>query len=176
MNEHLERLHENLLRLKMNTAERIVDDILELAATREQSYVEVLDRLIGDEVESRRSSAVETRTKLAHLPARKRLRTSTWASSRRSTRGFSMTCARCASSPKAKRHPPRPPGVGKTHIAIGLGLATIEAGYSVYYISSAALVEKLKLAEERNRLDKTMKKPGFVQTADRRRDRLSADG
>jgi len=159
MNEQLERLHENLLRLKMNTAERIVDDVLELAATREQPYVEVLDRLIGDEVRSRRSSAVETRTKLAHLPARKRLEDFDL--------GFQPSIdKRLFDDLRTLRFVAEgenvillgPPGVGKTHIAIGLGLATIEAGYSVYYISSAALVEKLKLAEERNRLDKTMKK------------------
>ncbi|WP_419585723.1 ATP-binding protein, partial [Thiolapillus sp.] len=41
----------------------------------------------------------------------------------------------------------RPAGVGKTHLAIGIGQEAVEAGYKVLFITALALVEKLELAE-----------------------------
>lgn len=47
-----------------------------------------------------------------------------------------------------------PPGVGKTHLAIGIGLKAIEAGYKVLFTTTLALVELLELAELRGELKK----------------------
>jgi DNA replication protein DnaC len=47
-----------------------------------------------------------------------------------------------------------PPGVGKTHLAIGIGLKAIEAGYKVLFTTTLALVELLELAEFRGELKK----------------------
>ncbi|WP_114418579.1 IS21-like element helper ATPase IstB, partial [Marinospirillum perlucidum] len=47
-----------------------------------------------------------------------------------------------------------PPGVGKTHLAIGLGYKAIEAGYRVVFKTAMALVEELELAEKRGELKK----------------------
>ncbi|WP_151705498.1 ATP-binding protein, partial [Nitrincola alkalilacustris] len=47
-----------------------------------------------------------------------------------------------------------PPGVGKTHLAIGLGYKAIEAGYKVLFKTAMALVEELELAEKRGELKK----------------------
>ena len=40
-----------------------------------------------------------------------------------------------------------PPGVGKTHLAIALGRMAIQKGFSVLFISAAALMESLKKAQ-----------------------------
>lgn len=45
-----------------------------------------------------------------------------------------------------------PPGVGKTHLAIGLASLACSQGKRAYYISCADLVRKLKLALDENRL------------------------
>jgi DNA replication protein DnaC len=37
-----------------------------------------------------------------------------------------------------------PPGVGKTHLAVGLGLEAIQKGYKVSFISMGELVHTLK--------------------------------
>jgi DNA replication protein DnaC len=42
-----------------------------------------------------------------------------------------------------------PPGVGKTHLAVGIGLKALEAGYKVLFTTALALVETLELAELR---------------------------
>jgi DNA replication protein DnaC len=50
-----------------------------------------------------------------------------------------------------------PPGVGKTHLAIGLGLEAIHQGYKVMFISMGDLVHTLK-TEEISRKSKTRMK------------------
>jgi len=45
-----------------------------------------------------------------------------------------------------------PPGVGKTHLAIGLGIEAIKAGFKVYFANASSLVEKLEMADNENKL------------------------
>lgn len=47
-----------------------------------------------------------------------------------------------------------PPGVGKTHLATGIGHQAIEAGYKVPFNSTLSLVETLELAELKGKLKK----------------------
>ena len=47
-----------------------------------------------------------------------------------------------------------PPGVGKTHLAIGLGLKAIDAGYKVSFNTALSLMETLELAEIKGELKK----------------------
>jgi DNA replication protein DnaC len=50
-----------------------------------------------------------------------------------------------------------PPGVGKTHLAVGLGLKAIEQGYRVLFTSAAAMVTSLTRALTEGRLDDRLK-------------------
>lgn len=47
-----------------------------------------------------------------------------------------------------------PPGVGKTHLSIGIGLKAVAAGYKVLFTSALSLTETLELAELRGELKK----------------------
>ncbi len=47
-----------------------------------------------------------------------------------------------------------PPGVGKTHLAVGIGLKALEAGYPVLCPTALTLVATLALAERRGELKK----------------------
>jgi DNA replication protein DnaC len=47
-----------------------------------------------------------------------------------------------------------PPGVGKTHLAIGIALKAVEAGYKVAFTTALALIEALELAELKGELKK----------------------
>jgi DNA replication protein DnaC len=47
-----------------------------------------------------------------------------------------------------------PPGVGKTHLAIGLGLKAIDAGYKVSFNTALSLIETLEVAELKGELKK----------------------
>jgi len=47
-----------------------------------------------------------------------------------------------------------PPGVGKTHLSIGIGLKAIEAGYKVSFNTALGLIEMLEIAELKGELKK----------------------
>jgi DNA replication protein DnaC len=49
-----------------------------------------------------------------------------------------------------------PPGVGKTHLAIGLGVMTCELGHRVYFTSAMDMARKLTTALEQNRLHRQL--------------------
>jgi len=49
-----------------------------------------------------------------------------------------------------------PPGVGKTHLATGIGLKAIDAGYKVLFLSTLTLMETLELAELKGALKSKM--------------------
>jgi DNA replication protein DnaC len=48
------------------------------------------------------------------------------------------------------------PGVGKTHLAIALGIKAVEAGYSVLFLSLETLMGRLVRARHENRLERTL--------------------
>jgi DNA replication protein DnaC len=50
-----------------------------------------------------------------------------------------------------------PPGVGKTHLAVGLGLKAIERGYRVLFTTAATMIATLTKALIEGRLDDKLK-------------------
>ena len=50
-----------------------------------------------------------------------------------------------------------PPGVGKTHLAVALGIRAIEAGHAVYFVRAHDLIEDLRLAQAEHRLEWRMR-------------------
>ena len=65
-------------------------------------------------------------------------------------------------------------GTGKTHIALGLGLAACQKGLSVGFITAAALVHELIEARDEKRLLAPAAPGRRLQAADHRRTRLRA--
>ncbi|WP_292967738.1 IS21-like element helper ATPase IstB [Nitrosomonas sp.] len=53
-----------------------------------------------------------------------------------------------------------PPGVGKTHLAIGIGHKAVDAGYRVLFHNALDLVEALELAEMKGELKKKISQLG----------------
>ena len=50
-----------------------------------------------------------------------------------------------------------PPGVGKTHLAVGLAVAACRAGYSTYFTNLDDMVRQLRAADELGRLGRKMR-------------------
>jgi len=50
-----------------------------------------------------------------------------------------------------------PPGVGKTHLAVGLGLKAIEHGYRVFFTTAATMIATLTRALGEGRLEEKLK-------------------
>lgn len=49
-----------------------------------------------------------------------------------------------------------PPGVGKTHLAISLGVKAVEAGYRVLFVSLESMLTRLSRARMENRVERQL--------------------
>ena len=49
-----------------------------------------------------------------------------------------------------------PPGVGKTHLAVALGIKAIDAGFSVLFLTLETLMSRLSRARQENRLERML--------------------
>lgn len=149
-----ERVHANLEHLGLETVTNILDTTLGAVQHEGKSFLEVLDYLLEEEVKAKKAKTMETRLKLAGFPVRKTLDEFDY--------GFQPSI-----DPNVIRelrtlrfvHNQEnvlflgPPGVGKTHLAIGLGVEAIQAGFSVYYTSAPKLLDQLKQATRRDGLE-----------------------
>ena len=69
-----------------------------------------------------------------------------------------------------------PPGTGKTHLAIALGVEAVKAGKSVYFATLAELVDSMRRPSARASSRERVRYLSRHSLLDRRRDRLSAGG
>jgi DNA replication protein DnaC len=95
-----QRVHEQLLELKLKHAEQAVDHLCDESAERQTGYSEFLCQVLDAELAQRRDRGTQMRLKLAHLPFHKTLEQFEFASSPRSTNGKSRNWPRSTSSPK----------------------------------------------------------------------------
>jgi len=157
-NKVYEQVHGNMLTLGLTTAEAMLDNWLSTASERDMSILEVLDHLFGQEVSVKRSSAIEARTKVAGFPVKKHLDDFDLEFQKSIDKKVMDELRTLRFVHNAENLILLgPPGVGKTHIAIGVGLEAISAGFSVYYITSATMISKLKIAAQRGTLDRQLK-------------------
>jgi len=54
-----------------------------------------------------------------------------------------------------------PPGVGKTHLAVALGMKAVEAGYSALFLTLESLMTRLVRAKYENRLDRALQQLSY---------------
>jgi DNA replication protein DnaC len=149
-----ERVRGQLEELKLEAALASLDTVLEQGQKKEQLPVEILDELLTRELSARFERRVETNLKLSGLPAPKRLEDYDFDAQPQAPREQIEELA----SLRFLHHGENvlflgPCGVGKTHLAIGLGLKAIEQGHRVYFLTLHDLVAKVRAAEDRNRLD-----------------------
>lgn len=147
-----------LEQLGLSEAAQIIESRLDEAARKELSYAEFLADLLRVETSARRERYLVTRTKLAHFPFRRTLETFDFSFQpsidERQVRELS-TLAFVADAANVILL--GPPGVGKTHLAVGLGVKAIEHGYGVYFVKAHDLIEDLRRAHSEQRLDRRMR-------------------
>jgi len=148
----------NLLdKLRMDHLEAQLDAVCEQAAQRSVDYKTFLAQALQTEWQGRYQRGIEARLRQARLPWIKTLDQFDFdfqpSLDRRQVRelaGLSFV---------ERAHNViilGPPGVGKTHLAIGLGVKAVEAGYSVLFLTLEALMARLTKALNENRLERSL--------------------
>ena len=153
-----EHLHHNLKLLKLTTFESILDNYLEISIKEGKSFIETLDYLVEQEIQSKEARSKTVRMRIADFPFGKRLNDFDF----KYQPSLDKASIREMASLRFIRNAENivflgPPGVGKTHLAIGLGIEAIDAGFKVYFANASNLVEKLEAADKANRLDEKLR-------------------
>ena len=134
------RVHEHLGRLKLDRIAAVVDHLAEEAAREQLAYTTFLERLLEEEVAIRLARTVEMRTKLARFPFLKTLDQFDFGFQPSVDERLVRELATLRFIANAENVILLgPPGVGKTHWAIALGLAAIAQGQHVHFLSAAEL-------------------------------------
>ena len=69
----LEQARQYLESLGLKQAVEVLDNTLDTAASKQLTYPEMLEHLLGTEVEARRERYLSTKTKMAHFPFQRTL-------------------------------------------------------------------------------------------------------
>ena len=128
------------------------------AANNGQSYLTFLSGCLAQEIESRKRNRLAGHLREARLPVVKTLERFDFLALPRLPKLKVMALADgafirahenviCLGSP----------GTGKTHVAIGLGLAAIQAGYRVRFVNAVTLAQELLQAQQEYRLPRCLK-------------------
>jgi DNA replication protein DnaC len=154
----LERLAEHLRKLRLLKSGERLEALLQDAAARELPYAEFLEQVLGEEVAAKTTKNIAMRTAMARFPFVKPLETFDFAYQPSIDRKQLQQLASC----HYIEHGDNvivlgPPGVGKTHLAVSLGLKAIEAGYRVLFTTAAHLIAVLTKAHAEGRLDEKLK-------------------
>lgn len=151
----LEHARTLLEEMGLNTAAQLLDAHLEQSVHEDLTYVRFLNRLLTAEQTERRRKSQETRMKLSRLPHRKQLEDFDFDFQPSIDRRQISELANLAFVERAENVIFLGlPGVGKTHLAVGLALKALEAGKVVYYTTLSYLIEDLKKVQSQGRLDR----------------------
>jgi len=147
-----------LEKLKMDHLDAQLDTVCEQAAQRELDYKAFLAQALEAEWKGRYQRGIETRLRQARFPWVKTMeqfdvdfQPSLDKRQLRELSGLSFV---------ERAHNVvilGPPGVGKTHLAVALGVKAVEAGYSVLFLTLETLMTRLSKAQHENRLERSLK-------------------
>lgn len=133
------------------------ETLCEQAAKRELSYQEVLLEALTLEWQGRRLKGIETRLAQARVPWRKTLEQFDFSFQPSLDRKLIRELAGLAFVDRTENILLLgPPGVGKTHLAVALGIKAIEAGHRVLFMTLDTVIGRLKRACQENRLERQL--------------------
>jgi DNA replication protein DnaC len=154
----LERLQEHLQRLRLFKSRDRLEALLQEATSKELTFADFLDQVLTEEVASKTAKHVTMRTQLARFPFVKGLDAFDFSYQPSLDKKQVQTLSSCHFIEHGENLVILgPPGVGKTHLAVGLGLKAIEHGYRVLFTTAAALITSLTRALAEGRLDDRLK-------------------
>ncbi len=153
-----ERLHDHMARLRLFKSRERLEALLQTAVADEQSYADFLEQVLSEEVASKTAKNITMRTSLARFPFVKGLESFDFAYQPSIDKKQLATLASCHFIEHGENIVILgPPGVGKTHLSVGLGLKAIEAGYRVLFSTAATMIASLIKAMNEGRLEERLK-------------------
>lgn len=158
MSPALEQLHTSLVSLGLTEMDARLESGLEAAAKRQPSYADFLRELLQAELEARSLRALQTRLRVANLPANKTLSQFDFSfqpslDERQIRELQTLRFAQAAENVILLG----PPGVGKTHLAVGLAIEAIRGGFSAYFVTAYDLVTDLGKAAREGKLERRLR-------------------
>ncbi len=167
MTDTLELLLANHLKtLRLPTFLREHDKLARICAAEGVDHVRYLARLTELELIDRERRMVERRIKSAKFPAVKSLDSFDFKAIPSLNKMMVLELARCHWIDRRENVIALgPSGTGKTHVALGLGLAACQKGMPVAFVTAAALVNELMEARDekrRLRLQRQLAKVGLL--------------
>lgn len=153
-----ERIKDNLVALNMKNTLTIIDNYLEQAVHNKTNVVEVLDHILTQEALAKKKRAVDSQIQMSGFPFQKTLDMFDFSfqPSIDKNQIFELATMRFVEN-KENVILLGPPGVGKTHLAVALGMIAAQNRYSTYYISCHNLISQLNKAHFENRLAERLK-------------------
>ena len=145
-------------KLKMDHLEAQIDSLCEQAAQRELDYKSFLAEALRAEWQGRFQRGIEARLRQSRFPWVKTLEQFDFdfqpSLDKRQVRELAgLSFVERAHNVVVLG----PPGVGKTHLAVALGVKAVEAGYSVLFHTLESLMTRLNRAQHENRLEVLLK-------------------
>jgi DNA replication protein DnaC len=151
----MERITENLHRLKLSKIQEILPVLIEDHQVRELSPLAFLDRLLEEEVTAKEERRVKTTLQIAGLPFEKTIEEYDFPFHPNLDKRLVMGLF---DLDFLTRHENviflGPPGVGKTHLATALAIKACYFGVSIYFTTMTELIGKLKKDADSSRKGK----------------------
>jgi transposase/DNA replication protein DnaC len=149
----LERVRRHLVGLRMPRALEALDRIVRRLERGEIGALEAVDTLLAEEFTCREGRRVKAALQMARLGAVKTLSSFDFSFQPSLDRNRILTLAQLDFIDRNEVvHLLGPPGTGKSHLAIALGVEAVKAGRSVYFAPLADIVGSLARAEREGSL------------------------
>lgn len=150
-------LDQLLDRLKMDHLQASLDTLCEHASKKDLNYREFLEQALAQEWGGRHQKGLDTRLKQARLPWIKTLVQFDFSFQPSIDRKLIREISGLGFVERNENVILLgPPGVGKTHLAVALGVKAAEAGHRVLFMTLDRLVSTLVKARQENRLDRQL--------------------
>jgi DNA replication protein DnaC len=153
-----QQLRGHLAALKLTAAAEHLPSVLAEAEQQGWSMTATLEHLLAREVEATEARKLAGRLRFASLPSPATLADFDFDAAPGVDRKLISELATCRYLDTATNVLLiGPPGVGKTHLAVGLGRAAAEAGYRTYFTTAADLAARCHRAAIEGRWSTTMR-------------------
>jgi DNA replication protein DnaC len=144
----LDRIRRTLVGLRMPRALEVLDRAVRQLERGEVSALDAIDTLLAEELTVRESRRIKTALVMARLTAVKTLAGFDFSFQPSLDRDRILALAQLEFINRNEvLHVLGPPGTGKSHLAVALGVEAVKAGRSVYFSTLADIIASLAKAE-----------------------------